>query len=131
MSLLGRAFVSFGHIAIIGICFAYSVNEFVVKTAVASDLTVKVSQEGKVISGAVVCVGSRQEPALFGTATTNDEGVALFSDLPDGSLFATALKDGKSGQVARQNFVVRWVFVELSADSESGVSSKLNCDVGN
>ena len=57
--------------------------------AEAQSLTVTVFKEGNPLSDATVCVGSKQERALFGTFLTDNSGKVTFKDLPNGKMLVT------------------------------------------
>jgi hypothetical protein len=108
MHLATQSIFALAIFALVGVVLLF------VQPVTASDLTVKVNQTGKPVSGASVCVGSSQEPTLFGSYETDSNGIARFNNLPNGSLTVTAVKAGKGRQTVRTNHVVGWVFIDLS-----------------
>lgn len=55
----------------------------------AQSLTVTVFKEGNPLANATVCVGSKQEKALFGKVDTDKTGKVTFKDLPNGKMLVT------------------------------------------
>lgn len=62
----------------------------------AGNLTIEVASEGlsSRVGEASVCIGTSEQPTLYGSRLTNREGKAAFADVPNGKLAITVSKEG-------------------------------------
>lgn len=89
-------------------------------TAMAQSLTVTVFKDGNPLANAAVCVGSKQEKALFGTFSTDEYGKVTISDLPNGKMLVTVNQANAGAQlVFVQNVSHQDLFLRIPNEANS------------
>jgi hypothetical protein len=84
----------------------------------ANSLKVKVFSGGKPATGAFVCLGTKQERALFGLQVVDKDGEFIFETIPEGRVLITANTGVLGKEVSVLNNInTQTVFIALPDDA--------------